>query len=226
MTKGIFITGTDTGVGKTLAACALLRAFAQRGEWVVGMKPVAAGTQPIDGESINPDVSALRAASNVAAPLASMNPYSFAPPVAPHIAAQQAGVTIELGNIVRAYRDLAARADRIVVEGAGGALVPLNRHDDMLDIARSLALPVVLVVGLRLGCLNHALLSALAIRMRGLRLAGWIASAIDPALAQSEENVASLVERLAAPCLAVAPFLPAPVDATGFTLRSDALAIL
>jgi dethiobiotin synthetase len=201
MTIGIFITGTDTGVGKTLATCALLHAYAQRGERVVGMKPVAAGLVEVAGQLINADVAALRAAGNVAAPLASVNPYAFAPAIAPHLAARQAGATIDLARIADAYHDLATRADRVVVEGAGGALVPLNDQDDMLDIARVLDLPVVLVVGVRLGCINHTLLTAAAIRARGLRLAAWIANTIAPELPALEEHLAALRSRLIAPCM-------------------------
>ena len=178
MTQGLFVTGTDTGIGKTVAAVALLRAFAASGRRAVGMKPIAAGIEA--GTGVNADVAALDAAGNVAAPLADRNPYAFAPAIAPHVAAAQAGVTIDLAAIEAAYRRLAARADAVVVEGAGGPLVPLGPRGDMLDIAKRLALPVVLVVGVRLGCLHHALAAELAIRSRGLELAGWIANRIDP----------------------------------------------
>jgi dethiobiotin synthetase len=213
MTNGIFVAGTDTGVGKTLVACALLRAYALRGERVVGMKPVAAGVDEAAGESINADVTALRAASNVAAPLASMNPYAFAPPIAPHLAARQAGAKIEMAHIAAAYRDLAARAERVIVEGAGGALVPLNELDDMLDVARSLGLPVVLVVGVRLGCINHALLTAAAIRARGLQLAAWVANILDPDLPALDEHIATLRSRLIAPCMGTIPHSSQHADA-------------
>jgi dethiobiotin synthetase len=198
--KGIFVTGTDTGIGKTVASCALLRAYADRGLRVVGMKPVASGMAK--DSACNEDVAALEAASNVEAPLAARNPYSFAPAIAPHLAAAQAGVKIELGRIDLAYRALARFADRIVVEGAGGALSPLDDRHDMLDIASTIALPVLLVVGIRLGCLNHALLSALAIRARGLTLVGWVANAIERASPCFDENVATIEDRLAVPRLA------------------------
>jgi dethiobiotin synthetase len=200
MSSGIFVTGTDTGVGKTVASCALLRAHAARGLRAVGMKPVASGIAA--GSGCNEDVAALDAASNVQVPLAVRNPYAFAPAIAPHLAAAQAGVKIELGRIDRAYREVARFADRIVVEGAGGAFSPLDDEHDMLDIASTIGLPVLLVVGIRLGCLNHALLSALAIRARGLALAGWVANAIAPALPFFDENVATIERRLAAPRLA------------------------
>jgi dethiobiotin synthetase len=200
MSSGTFVTGTDTGVGKTVAACALLRAYGARGLRAVGMKPVASGIA-VDS-SCNEDVRALEAAGNVEAPLAARNPYAFAPAIAPHLAAAQAGVKIELGRIDLAYRELARSADRIVVEGAGGVFSPLDDEHDMLDIASTIGLPVVLVVGVRLGCLNHALLSALAVRARGLTLAGWVANAIEPAVPCFDENVATIERRLVAPRLA------------------------
>lgn len=204
MSSGIFVIGTDTGVGKTVTACALLRAHAARGLRAVGMKPVASGIALDSGH--NEDVGALEAAGNVQAPLAARNPYAFAPAIAPHLAAAQAGVKIELGRIDLAYRELALLADRIVVEGAGGAFSPLDGEHDMLDIASTIGLPVLLVVGMRLGCLNHALLSALAIRARGLALAGWVANAIEPALPYFDENVATIERRLVAPRLATLPW--------------------
>jgi dethiobiotin synthetase len=200
MNSGLFVTGTDTGVGKTAVCCALLRGHAARGLRAVGMKPVASGIA-LDSD-LNEDVRALEAAGNVQAPLAQRNPYSFAPAIAPHLAAAQAGVKIELGRIDLAYRELALVADRIVVEGAGGAFSPLDDRHDMLDIASTIGLPVLLVVGVRLGCLNRALLSALAIRARGLTLAGWVANAIEPAFPCFDDNVATIEHRLAAPRLA------------------------
>ncbi len=201
MTRGVFITGTDTGVGKTVFACALLRAYVARGWRAIGMKPIAAGVAP--GTECNADVAALAAAGNVDAPLALRNPFAFAPAIAPHLAAAEAGIAIDLERIGEAYERLSARADRIVVEGAGGVYVPLDARRDMLDVARSLSLPVVLVVGVRLGCLNHALLSAAAIRTRGLTLAGWVANLVEPAMARIDANLAALDERLPAPRIAI-----------------------
>ena len=208
--RGYFITGTDTGVGKTLVACAMLHAFARAGLRVVGMKPVAAGATRSAEGLINDDVAELRTASTVGCELAQVNPYCFEPAIAPHIAAAQAGVTIDLKQIVRAYALLAARADRVIVEGVGGFCVPLNRDEDGADLAQVLGLPVILVVGLRLGCLNHAALTAHAVSARGLRLAGWIANRIDPAMPAAHENIAALAERLAAPLLGVVEFMTAP----------------
>ena len=208
---GIFVTGTDTGVGKTLVACALLRAIAARGKSVVGMKPVAAGAQAdARGALINDDVSRIMAAGNVAAPRTTVNPYCFAPAIAPHIAARASGVEIELGEILAAYGRLAAHAEFVVVEGVGGFCVPLNAREDTADLARRLGLPVLLVVGMRLGCLNHALLTAQAIRSKGLTLAGWCANHIEPELAVTAENITALAERLAAPLLGEIEFTAAP----------------
>jgi len=197
---GVFICGTDTGVGKTLVATALLRAAVAAGRRAVGMKPVAAGIDA--GAATNADVTALAAAGNVAAALADRNPYAFAPAVAPHLAAAAAQVDIDIGRIVAAYGRLAAVADLVVVEGAGGALVPLGARHDMLDLAAALQLPLLLVVGMRLGCLNHALLTEVAIRARGLALIGWIACEIDPAMPLRAENRQTLETRLAAPRIA------------------------
>jgi dethiobiotin synthetase len=202
--RGIFVTGTDTGVGKTVVAAALLRGFVADGLRAAGMKPVASGIDP--GAAVNADVAALAAAANVAVPLADVNPYAFDAPIAPHVAAARAGVAIDLERIAGAYARLAASADIVVVEGAGGALAPLTDREDMLDIASRLALPVVLVVGVRLGCINHALLSALAIGARGLRLAGWVANRIDPAMAEAQASIATLERRLCAPLLAELPW--------------------
>lgn len=204
--RGIFVTGTDTGVGKTRIAVALLEALVARGVRAVGMKPVAAGIDP--GLAVNADVAALLAAGSVAAARADVNPYALAAAIAPHVAAAREGVDLDLATIAAAYRRLAERADAIVVEGAGGALVPLDARCDMLDIARVLSLPVLLVVGIRLGCLNHARLSALAIGARGLVLAGWIANRIDPAMEAADESVATLAATLPAPLVADCPWAP------------------
>ncbi|HSD60380.1 MAG TPA: dethiobiotin synthase [Burkholderiales bacterium] len=205
--RGLFLTGTDTGVGKTLVACALLHALAGRGLRVAGMKPVAAGRETDGGFH---DVEGLMAASNVPAPRELVNPCAFDPPIAPHIAAARAGVRIDLRRIRDAYAMLAGMADAIVVEGAGGFLVPLNEREDFADLARALDLPVVLVVGMRLGCLNHAALTAEAISRRGLRFAGWVANRIDPAMDAFDDNLATLRERLPARLMGVIPHLDRP----------------
>jgi len=199
--KGIFIAGTDTGVGKTLIACALLHGFAARGLRVVAMKPVAAGAVRRRGVWLNDDVAQLRAAANVDLPQAVVNPYCFAPAIAPHIAAQEAGLKIRMAVIAKNYARLGRNADLVVVEGAGGLLVPLGGKLSVADIPARLGLPVVLVVGLRLGCLNHALLTVEALQARGLYLAGWIANHIDPAMAYATENLQALRARIKAPLL-------------------------
>lgn len=199
--RGVFIAGTDTGVGKTLIACALLHGLAAQGLKVAGMKPVAAGASRRRGVFYNDDVEQLRAAGNVAAPLEWTNPYCFAPPVAPHLAAREAGEVIRMAVIARNYARLSARADVVVVEGVGGLLVPLGPRLSAAAIPARLDLPVVLVVGLRLGCLNHALLTVEAIQARGLRFAGWIANAIDPAMAWRRQNFQTLCARIPAPLL-------------------------
>jgi dethiobiotin synthetase len=198
----LFVTGTDTGVGKTLVATALLHRLRRRHARVVGMKPVSAG-----GDE---DVIALQAASSIDAPQALVNPYALAAPVSPHIAAAHDQVLIELPKIVDAFAALRSQADAVVVEGAGGFRVPLSDTLDGADLAAALGLPVVLVVGLRLGCLNHALLSAEAIRARGLTLAGWVANRIDPSMPEQEANLAFLARRLGAPCLADLPHRTPP----------------
>lgn len=200
--RGYFITGTDTGVGKTRAACALLRALVQADMRAVGMKPVAAGAVRDAEGLLNEDVAALCAASAFVAPRAIVNPYCFEPAIAPHIAAERAGVKIDADKIVAAFEALALTADAVVVEGAGGFCIPLGDELDSAGLAARLGLPVVLVVGMRLGCLNHALLTAQAIRARGLTLAGWIANRIDPGMVAVAENVSALAQRLRAPLLA------------------------
>jgi dethiobiotin synthetase len=209
-----FVTGTDTGVGKSLVAASLLRAQAGWGRRVLGMKPVAAGAQWRDGAWHNEDVDLLAAAASVAAPAGDICPFLFEQPLAPHIAAELAGATIDPRRILQAYERLRARAEAVVVEGVGGFRVPLAPGFDTADLALRLGLPVVLVVGLRLGCLNHAALTAEAIVGRGLRLAGWVANHIDPRMAEVERNRAALANLLAAPCLGELPFLaPATPDA-------------
>jgi dethiobiotin synthetase len=206
MKMGFFITGTDTGVGKTLIATALVHGFAQAGRRVVGMKPVAAGASLQDGQLLNEDVAQLITASNIDVPLAHINPYVFESPIAPHIAAAQAGISMSIPKLKLDFEVLANAADVVVVEGAGGFLVPLNDTEDMADLAVALGLPIVLVVGMRLGCLKHALLTAAAIEARGLRLAGWVANSIDPQMTNFAENLDSLNQRISAPCLGIVPY--------------------
>ena len=211
---GIFVTGTDTGVGKTRVSAALLHALAKHYPRVVGMKPIAAGTELINGVLANEDVQALRAASTVQVPAALDNPVLLPDPLSPHLAARRAGVRITVAQLLAAYQALSAHSDAVVVEGAGGFLVPLSDTENGADLARALALPVVLVVGLRLGCLNHALLTAQAIAATGLPLAGWIANHIDPTMKAPADNIAYLQQQLQmryqSPLLATVPYQPDP----------------
>ncbi|PZP54634.1 MAG: dethiobiotin synthase [Azospira oryzae] len=204
--EGFFVTGTDTGVGKTLVACALVHCLRAEGRRVAAMKPIAAGCE--NGQWL--DVEALVTACGEWVPRTQVNPYPLPLPIAPHLAARAAGVEIRPEPILEAFRSLAQQADAVVVEGVGGFRVPLAADWDTADLAAWLALPVVLVVGMRLGCLNHALLTTEAIRARGLRLIGWVANTIDPHMAAFQDNVATLQERLDAQCLGVIPHLDGP----------------
>jgi len=218
--QGYFVTGTDTGVGKTLIACALLRAFARTGKSVVGMKPVAAGRE--GGRWA--DVEALAHASTVSARAQIVNPYALESAIAPHIAAELAGLEIGLEPIAHAYEELSRLADVVVVEGVGGLLVPLNAAQTGADLAMRLGLPMVLVVGMRLGCLNHALLTRRQLEASGLRCAGWVANCIFPDMPHLDGNIRALEQRLDCPLLGVVPFLrePTPAGVAGL-LSFDAL---
>ena len=209
-THGFFITGTDTGVGKTLFSAALLHALGDLGLRAVGMKPVAAGAELKDGVWVNEDVAMLAAASGLAVPAELANPYLFREAIAPHLAADHKGVHIEIPRIAAAYDELVDLADFVVVEGVGGFRVPLGPDRDTADLAVRLGLPLTLVVGMRLGCINHALLSAEAIAARGLELVGWVANRIDPDMAVYDENLDALRARLPAPMLAELPFAANP----------------
>lgn len=209
-----FIAGTDTEIGKTFVTCALLHAARARGLSAVGMKPIAAGADLVGGELINEDAARLRAAGSFDPGLALLNPYCLKSPIAPHIAAAEEGVTIAPAPILDAFAALRARADVVLVEGVGGFRVPLGDGYDTADLARDMALPVILVVGMRLGCINHALLTVEAIAARGLPLAGWVANQVDPAMLRFDENLAALTARLPAPLLGVTPF-QADGDAAG-----------
>lgn len=201
MTKAWFIAGTDTEIGKTFITCALLHTARRAGFTALGMKPVAAGAEWIDGDYVNEDAARLRAAGSFDPGLADLNPVCLRSPIAPHIAAAEEGVAIDEAAILAAYGRLAAQADVMLVEGVGGFRVPLGPKHDTADLAVAFGLPVILVVGLRLGCINHALLTAEAIRARGLPLAGWVANQVDPAMLRVDENIAAIDARIGAPCL-------------------------
>jgi dethiobiotin synthetase len=198
-----FVTGTDTGVGKTLMSAALMTALARSGRRVAGMKPVASGCELTTQGLRSADAEVLRAAANVAAEYADVNPYAFAPATAPHLAAAASGATIDIDTIRERYARLAAVSDAVVVEGIGGWWVPIGPQASMADVARALDLPVILVVGLRLGCLNHALLTQAAIHAHGCRLCAWVANDCDGAPLPGYRQ--ALSERLALPCLGAIP---------------------
>jgi dethiobiotin synthetase len=218
-----FITGTDTGVGKTLISAAMLNALGRLGLQAVGMKPVAAGTLVRDGAPWNEDVALLAEQSTLALDAKLTTSYLLKEPCAPHVAAKLEDVTIAPAVLGQAYQQVAAKAEAVVVEGVGGFRVPLTDDFDTADFAVELGLDVILVVGLRLGCLNHALLTAEAIAARGLRLVGWIANQIDPEMPHQADNVQALQQRLSAPLLGIVPWMsvaaPAPAaDAIDFSL--------
>ncbi len=214
--KGYFVTGTDTGVGKTLATVALTRALVARGLRVAVMKPVAAGTMKAPEGEFNDDALDLLAASNVKANYEDVNPWLLQTPASPHLAARLDGVSIRHERIVGAYLRLAKDADLLLAEGAGGWLAPISATETMADVAERLALPVILVVGLRLGCLNHALLTRDGIRARGLPFGGWIANRLHAEMPFANANIETLTARFGMPPLGVIPVgtdprsLPAP----------------
>ncbi|MDB5802032.1 MAG: bioD [Rhodocyclales bacterium] len=219
MNKSFFLTGTDTDVGKTFVACALLQAWRANGLRAVGYKPIAAGAESIgdDGGALcNEDALRLQAASAAGFSIARINPLCLPEAIAPHIAAERASITIDMHTLVAGFESLRAETERVVVEGAGGFLVPLDDDADMSTLARQLGLPVILVVGLRLGCLNHALLTAQCIAACGLPFAGWIGNVLDANMPCLEENVSSLRQRLIAPCLGIVPRLASSADAVSY----------
>lgn len=211
-TPGLFVTGTDTGVGKTCVSVCLLTAASALGCRTVGMKPVSAGCEPTADGLRNDDALALQTAASLERPYQQVNPVALAPAIAPHIAAAEANSAIDLRRIQRAFARLVRGADFCVVEGAGGWLVPLNRRSDLADLALRLKLPVVLVVGIRLGCLNHALLTQESILNRNLPVAGWVANVLDTS-ARPEANIEALCQRIEAPLIARVPQLTNPTRA-------------
>ena len=209
-TPGVFVTGTDTGIGKSLVSATLLAALNSAGCRAIGMKPVASGCALTSAGLRSEDAELLIAHSAGAPDYAQVNPYALRDPIAPHLAAADAGIDIRLEPILSAFDELSASANLIIVEGIGGWMVPLSAEQVLADLVRALKLPVILVVGLRLGCLNHALLSARAILADGCQLIGWVGNRIDPEMARVEDNIATLRERMPAPCLGVVPHVSAP----------------
>jgi dethiobiotin synthetase len=227
MTCAVFIAGTDTGIGKTLVSMTLLAALNIAGIRAVGMKPVASGCTKTPQGRRGGDAKKLIAHSAGAPDYALVNPYALAGPIAPHLAAADAGIEIRLDSILAAFATLSTNNDCVVVEGVGGWSVPLSSALMQADMVRALDLPVILVVGLRLGCLNHALLSARAITDDGCRLLGWIGNRIGPAMARVEDNIATLRERLPAPCLGELAFAAKPDPrALAHELRSAVAVVL
>ncbi len=205
--SGIFVTGTDTGCGKTAISLGLMAALQSRGLSVLGMKPVASGCVLEPRGLRNADAQELRNQGSSREPYERINPYAFAPPIAPHLAAREAGIEISLTTIVSAYLELRAKANLVVVEGVGGWRVPLGPDFSLSDLPPALELPVILVVGLRLGCINHALLTAESIQAGGANLVGWIANQIDPDMLAPDANLATLADLIEAPCLGIVPWL-------------------
>ena len=205
--RHFFVTGTDTGVGKTTVTVHLMQQLVAQGLTVIGMKPVASGYEWLDGRWQNDDVRQLTAASNVSAPPELVNPYCFEPAIAPHIAADQVGVEIDLEVIRAAYTQLSAMADVVIVEGAGGLLVPLNKQQQTIaDLIQTLNLSALIVVGMRLGCINHALLTAEVLRQRNIHCCGWVANSVDPQMSYPQENLQTLITGLQQPPLLELPF--------------------
>jgi len=225
MTRGFFVTGTDTGVGKTLVTAALLRRLRDAGITVAGMKPVAAGATAGPEGRANADALLLQAESSVRHPYATVNPWLFEPAIAPHIAAAEAGLSIDTARITAAYERLCAGAEVVLAEGAGGFLVPLDASRSCAELPALLGMEVLLVVGLRLGCLNHALLTAEAIAARGLAFSGWIGNGIDPDFPRREANIATLAARLPAPCFGIVPWMAEPAVAEAAAALSGALGL-
>ncbi|MFK3771762.1 dethiobiotin synthase [Pseudomonas sp. NPDC089406] len=225
MSQAYFIAGTDTDVGKTTIAAGLLRAARLQNLSTLAAKPVASGCVNTPKGLRNSDALALIDESSVKLAYEEVNPYAFEPAIAPHVAAREAGVALEVPVLLKAMQHvLDQQADFTLVEGAGGWRVPLSGHANLSDLAIALKLPVILVVGVRLGCINHALLSAEAIARDGLQLAGWVANIVDPRTSRLEENLASLAERLPAPCLGRVPRLKqATAEAVAEHLQLDLL---
>lgn len=207
MTRGFFITGTDTEVGKTWVSAALLSALKARGHSTAAMKPVSAGCVETPEGLRNEDALILQRHATLALPYEQVNPYAFAPPIAPHLAAARIGQRIDIAPVKAIFDSIAPHADYLVVEGAGGWRVPLNERETIADLAKVLDLPVILVVGMRLGCINHALLSCESIAGHGVKLAGWVANSILPDFAELEENIDTLRQRIDAPLLGVIPHM-------------------
>jgi len=207
--SGFFVTGTDTEVGKTLVSAALILKLRKQGIDAMGFKPVVAGTyQNSNGSTLNEDIETLRIASDLKPGQVDLCPYVLDTPAAPHLVASKQGIQLELGTILQAYKLIQGQSGLIGVEGAGGFLIPINDREDLGNLAQQIALPIVLVVGMKLGCINHALLTQEAIKARGLKLAGWVANSLSIEMPLLQENIASLQSKIHAPFLGLIPVLP------------------
>jgi len=207
---GYFITGTDTGCGKTEISLGLMQLLQAQGQTVLGMKPIASGAEQTPNGLRNEDALKLQAQGSLDLPYSAINTFAYEPPIAPHLAAAQAGETIDLNLIAAHYTALSAQADSVIVEGVGGWRVPLNDTQAVSDLAVMLGLPVVLVVGLKLGCINHAVLSVESILSSGANLVGWVGNVVERDMLVLEENVGTLKGMIAAPCLGVVPYCDKP----------------
>ena len=211
MTKlsGFFITGTDTEVGKTLVSGALILKLRAQGKHAIGFKPVVAGTyQSADGKLLNEDLETLRIASQLAPDQVNLSPYILDMPVAPHLAAANKGIVLQLSTIMQSLHETQKHSNCLIIEGAGGLLIPLNDHENLGDLVQQIGLPVILVVGMKLGCINHALLTQEAIKARGLKIEGWIANSLSSEMFLLKENVDTLQAKIDAPFLGLIPTLP------------------
>lgn len=223
--RALFVTGTDTDIGKTLVACALVRGFVAQGLRTAVMKPIASGAVQTPVGLRNRDAQELLEASNVPTPYPLVNPYCFKPAISPHIAADEAKIPIDFGLIAHNLAGLREQADWVVIEGVGGWLAPLTARQSVADLADSLGAPVVMVVGVRLGCLNHAQLTRASIRAHRAPFAGWIANQLDPHMARVEENLAALGKLLGEPPLVRVPHVPSGAPALTLTDAAAALAL-
>jgi len=208
MAEGYFITGTDTECGKTEITLGLMQKLQSTGYSVLGMKPVASGAVPTADGLRNDDARRILRQASIPLQYDLINPFAFEPPIAPHVAAEQAGMDIRFGRILESLRELSNRADLVVVEGVGGWRVPLGNDGAVSDLARAMNLPVVLVVGMKLGCINHALLTAESILSGGFKMTGWVANVVHPEMLEQEANIATLKREITAPCLGVVPYMP------------------
>ncbi|QWE02680.1 dethiobiotin synthase [Polynucleobacter sp. JS-JIR-II-b4] len=206
---GFFVAGTDTEVGKTLVSGALILKLREQGINAIGFKPVVAGTyQDGKDKTLNEDLETLRIASNLDSSALSLCPYILDQPAAPHLVAAHQGLKLEMGVILQGFQNIQNQADCVVVEGAGGLIVPLNNQEDLAMFAKAIKLPIILVVGMKLGCINHALLTCEAIKARNLNIAGWVANTLSTEMPLLEENIQTLQARIDAPFLGLIPALP------------------